>query len=206
MFALARKLPAMAAGMKAERWEKKGYKGSELAGKILGVLGIGHVGARVAETAAAIGMKVLACDPFVTPEKAQARGAEPCELERLLRQCDYISLHLPKNEQTLGQINAEAFAVMKPGVCLINCARGGIVVEADLLEALESGKVAGAGIDVYEYEPPTDWSLIKHPAVIATPHIGAATAEAQIVVAEMIGRQIGEFLSEGKIVYGVNRG
>jgi D-3-phosphoglycerate dehydrogenase len=171
----------------------------------MGVLGIGHVGARVAEKAAALGMKVLAYDPFVTPEKAYERGAEPCELERLLSQCDYISLHLPRNAQTIGKINADVFATMKPGVFLINCARGGIVVEADLLEALESGKVAGAGIDVYETEPPTDWSLIQHPAVIATPHIGAATVEAQIVVAEMIGRQIGEFLSEGKIVHGVNR-
>jgi D-3-phosphoglycerate dehydrogenase len=126
-------------------------------------------------------------------------------MERLLSQCDYISLHLPKNEQTTGQINADAFAKMKPGVFIVNCARGGIVVEADLLEALESGKVGGAGIDVYENEPPEDWSLINHPSVIATPHIGAATAEAQMVVAEMIGRQIGDFLTGGKIVNAVNR-
>jgi D-3-phosphoglycerate dehydrogenase len=205
MFALARKLPAMATGMKAERWEKKGYQGAELAGKTLGVLGIGYVGARVAEKAAALGMKVLACDPFVSSEKARERGAEPCDLEQLLSRCDYISLHLPKNEQTTGQINAAAFAKMKPGVFIVNCARGGIVVEADLLEALQSGKVGGAGIDVYENEPPENWSLMKHPSVIATPHIGAATAEAQVVVAEMIGRQIGDFLTGGKIVNAVNQ-
>jgi D-3-phosphoglycerate dehydrogenase len=205
MFALARKIPAMAAGMKAERWEKKGYKGGELAGKTLGVLGIGQVGTRVAEKAAALGMKVLACDPLVPPETAHERGAEPCELERLLGRCDYISLHLPKNEKTAGLINADAFSRMKKGVFLINCARGGIVVEADLLQALEQGQVAGAGIDVYENEPPADWSLIQHPAVIATPHIGAATGEAQVVVAEMIGRQVGQYLSEGKIVHAVNQ-
>jgi D-3-phosphoglycerate dehydrogenase len=205
MFALARKLPTTADGMKGQRWEKKGYKGGELAGKTLGLLGIGQVGARVARKAAALDMKVLTCDPLVTPEKARGFGAELCELEKLLGQCDYISLHLPKNEQTAGMINADAFAKMKPGVFLINCARGGIVVEADLLQALEAGRVAGAGIDVYENEPPTNWSLIKHPAVIATPHIGAATAEAQVVVAEMIGRQIGQYLSEGKVLNAVNQ-
>jgi D-3-phosphoglycerate dehydrogenase len=205
MLALARKIPTTSEGMKAQRWEKKGYKGGELAGKTLGVLGIGYIGAQVAEKAAALGMKVLACDPLVSPEKAYKRGAEPCDLERLISQCDYISLHLPKSEQSAGLINADAFARMKPGVFLINCARGGIVVEADLLQALETGQVAGAGIDVYETEPPTDWSLIQHPAVIATPHIGAATAEAQVVVAEMIGRQIGEYLTEGKVVHAVNQ-
>jgi D-3-phosphoglycerate dehydrogenase len=102
-------------------------------------------------------------------------------------------------------INREAFARMNPGVFLINCARGGIVVEADLLQALEEGRVAGVAIDVYETEPPAEWSLVKHPAVIATPHIGAATAEAQVLVAEMIGRQIGQYLSEGKIIHGVNQ-
>ena len=205
MFALARKIPTVAGSMKAQRWEKKAYQGAELAGKTLGLLGIGQVGTRVAEKAAALGMKVLACDPLVTPEKAHERGAEPCELERLLSQCDYISLHLPRNEQTAGLIDAEAFAKMKPGVFLINCSRGGIVVEADLLQALENGRVGGAGIDVYDREPPADWSLIEHPAVIATPHIGAATAEAQIVVAEMIGRQVGEYLTEGKVVHAVNQ-
>jgi D-3-phosphoglycerate dehydrogenase len=205
MFALARKLHLMATGMEAERWEKKGYRGGELAGKTLGLVGIGQVGARVARKAAALGMKVLACDPFVTPEQAREMGAEHCDLDRLYERSDYISLHLPKNEQTTGLISADAFVKMKRGVFLIDCARGGIVVEADLLEALETGQVAGAGIDVYETEPPTDWALMKHPAVVATPHIGAATAEAQIVVAEMIGRQIGEYLKEGKVVHALNQ-
>jgi D-3-phosphoglycerate dehydrogenase len=206
MFALARKLPAMVEGMKAARWEKKGYRGVELAGKTLGLVGIGQVGARVARKAAALDMRVLAYDPFVTAEKAQELGAELCELDRLYGESDYISLHLPKNEQTAGIIDRDALSKMKPGVFLVNCARGGIVVESDLLEALEQGRVAGVGIDVYENEPPQDWSLVKHPAVIATPHIGAATAEAQTVVAEMIGRQIGQYLSAGKIVHAVNQG
>jgi D-3-phosphoglycerate dehydrogenase len=205
MFALARKLLMTVEGMRAGRWEKKGYQGGELAGKTLGLVGIGQVGARVARKAAALDMKVLAFDPFVTAEQAQEMGAELCELDRLYGVSDYISLHLPRNEQTAGMINQDAFAKMKPGVFLINCARGGIVVEADLLKALEQGRVAGAGIDVYEKEPPADWSLAEHPAVIATPHIGAATAEAQVLVAEMIGRQIGQYLSEGKIVHAVNQ-
>ena len=204
MFALARKLCTMGEGMKAGRWEKKGYKGWELAGKTLGLVGIGQVGARVARKAAALDMKVLAYDPFVTKEKAREMGTELCELDRLYGASDYISLHLPKNEQTAGMINRDAFNKMKPGVFVINCARGGIVVEADLRRALEQGRVAGAGIDVYETEPPEDWFLAQHPAVIATPHIGAATGEAQVLVAEMIGRQIGQYLSEGKVIHAVN--
>ncbi len=205
MFALTRKLLSTAEGMKAGRWEKKGYQGGELVGKTLGLVGIGQVGARVARKAAALDMRVLAYDPFVKAEQAQEMGAELCELDRLYGQSDYISLHLPRNEQTAGMINGDAFERMKPGVFLINCARGGIVVEADLLQALEQGRVAGAGIDVYEKEPPEDWSLAEHPAVIATPHIGAATGEAQVLVAQMIGRQIGQYLSEGKVVHSVNQ-
>jgi D-3-phosphoglycerate dehydrogenase len=205
MLGLARKLPAMVQGMRAGRWEKKGYKGGELAGKTLGLLGIGQVGARVVRKAAALDMKVLACDPLVAEQKVREIGAEPCDLDRLYRESDYISLHLPKNEETAGMIGRDAFARMKSGVFLINCARGGIVVEADLLQALEEGKVAGAGIDVYEKEPPEQWSLAAHPKVMATPHIGAATAEAQVVVAEMIGRQIGLYLTEGKVTHEVNQ-
>jgi D-3-phosphoglycerate dehydrogenase len=205
MFALARKLVTTAEGMKAGRWEKKGYKGAELSGKTLGLVGIGQVGARVARKATALDMEVLAYDPFVASEKVQELGVELCELDQLYENSDYISLHLPRNEQTTGLLNREAFSRMRPGVFLINCARGGIVVEADLLAALEQGQVAGAGIDVYEIEPPIDRALIDHPAVIATPHIGAATGEAQIVVAEMIGRQIGQYLCEGKVVHPVNQ-
>jgi D-3-phosphoglycerate dehydrogenase len=205
MLGLARKLPAMVQGMRAGRWEKKGYKGGELAGKTLGLLGIGQVGARVVRKAAALDMKVLACDPLVAEQKVREIGAEPCDLDRLYRESDYISLHLPKNEETAGMIGRDAFARMKSGVFLINCARGGIVVEADLLQALEEGKVAGAGIDVYEKEPPEQWSLAAHPKVLATPHIGAATAEAQVAVAQMIGRQIGLYLTEGKVTHGVNQ-
>lgn len=205
MFSLARKLIATVEGMKTGRWEKKSYRGSELGGKTLGLVGIGQVGARVAGKALALDMKVLAYDPFVSSEKAKEIGAELCELDRLYSESDYISLHLPKNEETTGMINREVIAKMKPGIFLINCARGGIVVEADLLQALEDGRVAGVGIDVYETEPPEEWSLVNHPGVLCTPHIGATTAEAQIVVAEMIGRQIGQYLIEGKVVHGVNQ-
>jgi D-3-phosphoglycerate dehydrogenase len=205
MFSLARKLTTTVEGMKAGRWEKKSYKGSELGGKTLGLVGIGQVGARVACKAQALDMKVLAYDPFVSPEKAKEIGTELCPLDELYRDSDFISLHLPKNEQTAGMINREAFAGMKSGVFLINCARGGIVVESDLLQALEEGRVAGVGIDVYEKEPPEEWSLVNHPGVVSTPHIGATTAEAQIVVAEMVARQIGQYLSAGKVIHGVNQ-
>jgi D-3-phosphoglycerate dehydrogenase len=203
MFALARKLVPTVEGMKAGRWEKKGYKGTELAGKTLGLVGIGQVGAKVARKAVALDMKVLACDPLVSAEKAGEARAELCDLERLYRDSDYISLHLPKNPETAGMIDKHAFARMKPGVFLVNCARGGIVVEADLLQALEEGKVAGVGMDVYEQEPPAQWSLVNHADVIATPHIGATTSEAQVVVAEMIGRQIGRYLTEGEAINAV---
>jgi D-3-phosphoglycerate dehydrogenase len=204
MFALARRLAPTIAAMKEQRWEKKAYRGSELAGKTLGLLGIGQVGARVARKAAALDMKVLACDPFVPAGRAGELGVRLCTPEELFRESDFLSLHLPKNEQTAGTIDRQAFAQMKPGVFLVNCARGGIVVEQDLLQALEEERVAGAAIDVYQSEPPADWSLVRHPRVIATPHIGATTAEAQIVVAEMIARQIGQFLFDGTITNAVN--
>jgi len=204
MFCLARRLTLTAQSMKAQRWEKKSYRGSELGGKTLGLIGIGYVGAKVAKKAAALDMKVVAFDPYVSASRAEQLGAKLCELDEVYRTSDYISLHLPKNDETVGMIDREALTKMKPGVFLIDCARGAIVVEADLLEALEQEKVAGVGIDVYQKEPPEDWSLVKHPRVLATPHIGAATGEAQIVVAQMIARQVGEFLTEGKIVNAVN--
>jgi len=206
MLALTRSLPATDRAMKARKWEKKSYMGGELAGKTLGLVGIGSVGALVARKARALDMRVLAHDPLVTENKALELGAVRVGLPELLSQSDYISLHLPKNEQTAGMFNAEAFTRMKRGVYLIQCARGGIVVEKDLLAALDSGTVAGVGIDVYEQEPPSaeGWALAEHPKVIATPHVGASTREAQEVVAEMIARQIGDLLTAGVVRNAVN--
>lgn len=203
MFALARNIPQADASMKAGRWEKTAFMGRELSGKTLGLIGIGHVGATVARKASALGMRVLATDPYVAVEQAREMGATLVELEALYREGDYISLHVPRTAETAGLIDAGAFAAMKEGVRLVNCARGGIVVEADLLAALESGKVAGAALDVYESEPPADLTLAAHPRVVALPHIGASTQEAQEIVAEMIGEQVGRFLTTGEVVNAV---
>jgi D-3-phosphoglycerate dehydrogenase len=126
------------------------------------------------------------------------------ELDALLKASDYVSLHLPRTPETAGLINAKAMGQMKRGVYLINCARGGIIAEADLLAALESGQVAGAAVDVYEAEPPADWSLARHPKVVAMPHVGAATVEAQNIVAQMIAEQVGAYLTTGKVKFAVN--
>jgi D-3-phosphoglycerate dehydrogenase len=205
MFALARSIPRADASMKAGRWEKKQLEGGELAGKTLGLVGVGKVGARVARKAACLDMKVLAADPLVPEAEIRALGAEPVSLERLLAESDFLSVHAPKNSETAGMLSRDAFARLKPGAFLINCARGGIVVESDLLEALEQGRLAGAAMDVYEQEPPQERALAEHPRVIATPHIGASTREAQIVVAEMIAGQVGRFLTTGEVLNAVNR-
>jgi D-3-phosphoglycerate dehydrogenase len=175
MFALARSSYRAAASMKAEKWEKKKFEGEELGGKTLGLIGIGNIGREVARRASALGMGVVAYDPYVK----EAESVKLVSLEELLANSDYISLHLPKTPESAGMIGKDAFDRMKPGVRVINCARGGIIDELALTAALESGKVAGAALDVYAEEPPTDWDLIKHPNVICSPHIGAATKEAQ---------------------------
>jgi D-3-phosphoglycerate dehydrogenase len=175
MFALARSSFQATSSMKAEKWEKKMFQGEELGGKTLGLIGIGNIGREVAKRANALGMKVQAFDPYVK----EAEGVSLVSLVDLLASSDYISLHLPKTSESAGMIGKDAFERMKPGVRVINCARGGIIDEPALVAALESGKVAGAALDVYSVEPPTDWNLIKHPNVICSPHIGAATKEAQ---------------------------
>lgn len=175
MFMLARSLYKASASMKAEKWEKKAFEGDEIGGKTLGLIGVGNIGKAVIRRALALGMKVLAYDPYVK----SVEGAQLVSLEELLAQADYISLHLPKTKESTGMIGAAQFAQMKPGVRLINCARGGIIQDEALLEALNSGKVAGAALDVFSAEPPTDWALVHHENVIASPHIGAATKEGQ---------------------------
>lgn len=179
MLSLARRIPEMDASMKAEKWEKSAFKGVELEGKTLGLLGLGRIGARVAELATAFGMKVLAYDPFVSAEDIRQRKAEPASFDEIIEQADYISLHLPLTDVTRKLLSTAQFEQMKKGVRLICHARGGVVDEDALRVALDSGKVAGAGLDVFSAEPPATGSIATHPKVIASPHIGAQTSEAQ---------------------------
>jgi D-3-phosphoglycerate dehydrogenase len=189
MFALARSVHQTSASMKSEKWEKKLFEGDELGGKTLGLIGLGNIGKEVARRANALGMTVLAYDPYVKV----AEGVTLVSLDDLLKQADYISLHLPKTKESAGMLGVEAFGKMKAGVRIINCARGGIIDEQALNEALTSGKVAGAALDVYAEEPPTDWKLIKLPNVIASPHIGAATKEAQGRVGAEVAQKLIDF-------------
>ncbi|MGE5377486.1 MAG: hydroxyacid dehydrogenase [Bacteroidota bacterium] len=189
MFMLARSLYKATATMKAEKWEKKSFNGDELGGKTLGIIGYGNIGHAIARLALALDMKVVAYDPYVTSQN----GATMVTLDELLAESDYITLHLPKTKESANMIDAEQFAKMKNGVRIINCARGGIVNEEALYEALVSGKVAGAALDVFSEEPPTDWKLLKLDNVIASPHIGAATKEAQGRVGAEVAAKLIDF-------------
>jgi D-3-phosphoglycerate dehydrogenase len=189
MFSLARSLYKATATMKAEKWEKKSFEGDELGGKTLGLLGVGNIGREVARRAAALGMTVIAYDPFVKEFEA----VKLVKLDELLAQADYISLHLPKTKESENMIGKAQFEKMKTGVRIVNCARGGILDEKALYEALTGGKVAGAALDVYAEEPPTDWKLLKLDNVIASPHIGAATHEAQGRVGVEVAEKLIEF-------------
>lgn len=190
MLALAREIPRADAGMKKNEWLKKELVGTELLGKTLGIIGVGRIGAEVAKRAIAFGMRVLGHDPLIPQEEITRRGAEPIELNELYSNADYISLHLPLTDETRSMINEQAFGRMRRGVRLVCVARGGIIDEAALLTALESGQVAGAALDVYATEPPGETNLVKHPNLIATPHIGAQTAEAQERTAEDIANEV----------------
>ena len=190
MFALVREIPRADASMKAGQWLKKEFNGAELFGKTLGIIGFGNIGSTVGKYAQALGMNVLAFDPFRDQANIIAQGAECVNLDELLSRSDMISIHAPYKEQNHHLINDEAFAKMKDGVFLVDDARGGIVDEEALLRALESGKVRGAALDVYEKEPPINWDLVKHPKVIATPHIGAQTKEAQCRAAVDISTEV----------------
>ncbi len=194
MFALARSLCQATASMKSEKWEKKIFEGDELGGKTLGLIGVGNIGKEVARRAKALGMTVIAYDPYV---KA-LEGVQMVALAELLKQSDYISLHLPKTKESANMIGKDQFAQMKNGVRIINCARGGIIDEGALYDALTSGKVLGAALDVYAEEPPTDWKLAKLPNVICSPHIGAATREAQGRVGAEVAEKLIAFAKSGK--------
>ena len=191
MFALARRIPEADAGMKRGEWLKKQLMGVELAGKTLGIFGMGRIGSLVAQKAAALGMRVVGYDPLIPAEEIRRRGAEPVATpQALYAEADFISLHVPLTPDTRGMIGKEAFAQMKRGVYLVCAARGGVIDEDALLEALESGQVAGAALDVFATEPPGATPLVTHPRLVATPHIGAQTAEAQQRVAVDIAEEV----------------
>jgi D-3-phosphoglycerate dehydrogenase len=189
MFMLARNLYKASATMKAEKWEKKAFEGDEIGGKTLGLIGIGNIGREVARRANTLGMTVIAYDPYIK----EAEGVKLVSLDEVLARADYISLHLPKTKESADMLGKAQFGKMKIGVRIVNCARGGIINEAALYEALTNGKVAGAALDVYAEEPPTDWKLAKLDNVICSPHIGAATKEAQARVGAEVAEKLIEF-------------
>jgi D-3-phosphoglycerate dehydrogenase / 2-oxoglutarate reductase len=204
LMALARDIPQANASTHAGKWEKAKFMGQELFGKTLGVVGCGNIGSIVADRAIGLKMKVVAYDPFLSHERAVELGVEKAELDEVLKRADFITLHTPMTDATRGIINAAAIAKMKKGVRIINCARGGLVVEADLKAALDSGHVAGAALDVFEVEPAKENPLFNHPKVVCTPHLGASTVEAQENVALQVAEQMSDFLLQGAIANAVN--
>ncbi|MCX5517506.1 phosphoglycerate dehydrogenase [Kaistia defluvii] len=204
IFATARQIPEANASTQAGKWEKNRFMGVEVTGKTLGIIGCGNIGSIVAERGVGLKMRVIAFDPFLSPERAIDLGVEKVELEELFRRADFITLHTPLIDKTRGIIDAKAIAMMKDGVRIINCARGGLVVEKDLAEALKSGKVAGAGFDVFEEEPATENVLFGLPNVVATPHLGASTTEAQENVALQVAEQMADYLVKGAVSNALN--
>ncbi len=205
MMSLTRNIPQGTSSMKAGRWDKKKLQGREIYNKTFGVIGYGKIGSIVANRARGLKMRVIVYDPVVTPEKIEKSGCESVSLNELYAQADYISVHVPKSKKTAGLINKKAFEQMKEGVMLVNCARGGIVDEDALYEAMQSGKVAGAALDVFSEEPPpADLPLLQLDNLIATPHLGASTAEAQTNVAVMVAKQIINFLKTSTVENALN--
>src|SRR5580704_13235800 len=204
MFALARQIPAADRSTQAGKWEKSRFMGVELSGKTLGIVGCGNIGAIVADRAQGLKMRVVAFDPFLSPERALELGVERLSFEDLLARADFITLHTPLTDATRNIIDATAIARMKRGVRIINCARGGLVVEADLAVALAEGQVAGAAVDVFVDEPATENPLFGRENFVATPHLGAATSEAQENVALQIAEQMADFLLTGAVAHAVN--
>jgi D-3-phosphoglycerate dehydrogenase len=204
MFALARQLPQADASTQAGKWEKNRFMGVELTAKTLGVIGCGNIGAIVADRAIGLKLKVVAYDPYLSPERAVELGVEKVELDALLARADIITLHVPMTDKTRNILSAEALAKTKRGVRIINCARGGLVDEVALRAALDSGHVAGAALDVFVTEPATENPLFGHPNVICTPHLGASTNEAQENVALQVAEQMSDYLLHGAITNAIN--
>ena len=204
LLALVRQIPAADVSTQAGKWEKNRFMGVELTAKTLGIIGCGNIGSIVADRALGLRMRVIAYDPFLSPERAKDIGVEKVELDDLLARADFISFHTPLTEKTKNLLNAETLARTKKGVRVINCARGGLVDEKALRVALDSGQVAGAAFDVFSTEPATDNPLFGHPNVVCTPHLGAATSEAQENVALQIAEQMSDYLLRGAISNAVN--
>ncbi len=190
MLGLARSVPAADASLKQAKWEKSAFMGTELFGKTLGLLGLGRIGAEVVKRAAAFDMRAIAHDPYLSDAQVRERGAEPKTMDEVVAEADYLSLHLPLTAETRGLLGADQFARMKPGARLVCLARGGVIDEAALRAALDAGQLAGAALDVFAEEPARAGSIAAHPKVVATPHIGAQTREAQtragIAIAEEV--------------------
>ncbi len=203
---LARKVPQAHASMAAGKWDRKQFQGTELSGKTLGVLGLGRIGSEVARRAQAFGMKVVGYDPFLAQGRARTLGIElVTDSDLVYRNADFITVHMPVTDQTRGMLNAAAFSKMKPKVCIVNCARGEIIAENDLLAALDTGKVAAAAMDVYPVEPlPADHPFRKHPAITLTPHLGASTQEAQEKCGIEVAEVIAAYLLTGEVRNAVN--
>jgi len=204
MFAVARQIPEASASTHAGKWEKSKFMGVELTGKTLGVIGAGNIGGIVCDRARGLKMKVIAYDPFLSEEKANSMGVEKVELEELLKRADFITLHVPLTDQTRNILSAENLAKTKKGVRIINCARGGLVDEAALADLLKSGHVAGAAFDVFSVEPATENPLFNLPNVVCTPHLGAATTEAQENVALQVAEQMADYLLTGAVQNALN--
>jgi len=204
MFSIARKIPQATASMKAGKWEKKKFMGLELYNKTLGVIGIGVIGTVVVDRARGLKMKVLGYDPFLTKEAAEKRGIELVSFDELLARSDFITVHTPLTDETRNLIDKSAIRKMKEGVILINCARGGIINEKDLYDAIKEGKVAGAALDVFEKEPAVGNPLFELEEVIHTPHLGASTGEAQENVSIAIAQQVVDYLTLGEARNAVN--
>ena len=204
ILALARRIPEADRSTRSGKWGKNRFMGVEVAGKVLGLIGCGNIGSVVADRAQGLKMRVLAYDPFLSAERAGDLGIDKVELVDLLGRADFISLHTPLTDQTRGILDASALARTRRGVRIVNCARGGLIDEEDLRAALDSGQVAGAALDVFAHEPATDSPLFALPQVIATPHLGASTAEAQENVAVQIAEQMSDFLLLGAVTNALN--
>ncbi|MFM2044220.1 MAG: D-3-phosphoglycerate dehydrogenase [Pseudomonadota bacterium] len=204
MLSLAREIPAANASTHAGKWEKNRFMGVELYGKVLGVIGCGNIGAIVADRALGLKMRVVAYDPFLSPERAQDIGVEKVELDDLLKRADFITLHTPLTEQTRNILDAVALTKTKKGVRIINCARGGLIVEEALKAAIDAGHVAGAALDVFAEEPAKAHPLFGNEKVIATPHLGASTTEAQENVALQVAEQMSDYLMSGAVTNALN--
>ncbi len=204
MFAVARQIPEASASTHAGKWEKSRFMGVELTGKTLGVIGAGNIGSIVIERALGLRMKVIAYDPFLTDERADKLGVEKVELDALLGRSDFITFHVPLTDKTRNILSKDAIARLKPGVRIVNCARGGLVDEDALAEALKSGHVAGAAFDVFAVEPATESPLFNLPNVVVTPHLGAATTEAQENVALQVAEQMSDYLLTGAVSNALN--